>query len=319
MRRRIFADVRDYARHAPPVQRVADALLGIGENEHALAGGLELLHEGEKLRRLLVGLCKTSAPTLQQLHRARPGLRRHFEREARLAIVADVNRELLRHPRAREFGRGVFLPRPRDHAQDVLAGAERVLAEIRARAERLAARQPAQRDAVGLARERAVHEVIAPRAACIRTRHDGHFFLARPLLALGERAAFERGFIEQFQRQLLLLRRRCGEAERGLFLQHKGEHQCHPFRGTVAFTAMPPHAIPPRRIACERDDDRLASRRVQQHLESRIVRPRGIRGIDVERGLSRLAEQPFPLGPEPSFGLLDREPREPIVEGELRG
>src|ERR1700721_4162338 len=107
-----------------------------------------------------------------------------------------------------------------ERMEDMLAGAERVLTEIRARAVRLSRLPPAQSDPVRLARGRIGQCVVGPDLLTVE-RREPHFLGPGALCPLRERLRYQRLLAHAFSWGPRGWR--SGQSQRELFFQNQRE------------------------------------------------------------------------------------------------
>ena len=194
-----------------------------------------------------------------------------------------------------------------ERVEDVLAGAQGVLAKIRARAVRLTRLPSPQRDAVGLAGSGVRDRVVRPDLS----RGDGdqpHLLRARALLALRKSLGHQRLLTQAFDRRTL--GRRIGEAQRELLLEDQRESGTHVLARHIAGAAAPFEAITGRRTQGQRYRGRV-------HGEAKPIPIEFDLSSDVDVVLAAGGDEPIAFGTQEFRNPGESQSRQRVEERQL--
>ena len=302
--RRIGADLLDACADPVAEHLALDVLLGIGVHGDGVAGALEARDAPHEIPHVRDGMTEHGGHD-----RSRVGGQLGGRADAQLDLfsVAQVDRDVAAHVRLRPH-RGREPPADLvEDVQDVLAGAERVLAEIGTRTVRVSALLAAQRDPVGPPRFRAGHGVVGPRPRRLDGA-NGHLLGTRALGSLGERAG------DQILRAVRGFGRWLRQTERDLVLQHHRERSADVIARTRACGASP--AQPARAIVRkpERHDRRAGARHGNRQRKALGIGRHPRQDIDLDRAAA--PDQHLAACAEQLGCLHEGELAQAIVQGQ---
>ncbi len=286
-------------------QPLLDQFLGVGVDGHVVARPFHLADELDQLPRVV------DAPIDQAAGQAdhfRIGLGWQLQVQGHLLAIQHVDECLAIAVGFRPRGRGKAPPHAVQQVQDMLAGAQRVGAEVGTGAVRLPPLLSTQGHAVGLARQGAGHRVVGPGSGGVG-RGDAELLALGPLVSFAEGVFHQLALAQEFQGPVLV--GRGSQSQRGLLLQHQRHGGPHVPADRFAGRAVELQPVAGGGHGGDAGHDVLAAGGLGKLHAEQIAAEIDV-ALDVDVEVRPLADQLGPARSQELAGPHVGQPREPV-------